>query len=799
MGGYPGRVSTDMIFTTMRTLAYRSLPALLLLLVPCAHAAAKRALLIGIQSYSTGYKPSAGPRATPGDGAGPSRFEIPKWVDLEGSLNDVDAVKKLLTSSKFAFPSDADHLHILPEMEATREGILAAMRTYLVDKPEPGDQVVFYYAGHGSLRKNSKSIKRANHLDNTIVPIDAGSGTFDVRDREIARIFNAALDKGIRLTAIFDSCNSGTIARGVMLGEEGKTRYLAYDPRDINEPPDMKNGKEVTAPEDRADNPALIFSATQPDQLSHEKWFGDEDHGAFTAALVDALSTLPPDTSAADLYKRVKVVMEGMGLTNQQPMISNSTSRLAEPMFGTGASDGKTLAAILKVNGNSVTLDGGIASNIGPGSELVQVSEAQQKARIRVRSLEGVARSTAEILNPKEAPVSIGDLFEVTKWAPPPASRLAVWTGSANLHYQDIQAAAREFSQLPGLAHVTWVTDPVMQAPTHQISWDGREWVLSQAGSAQKTRLGAKPSAQAVASRFNGAGVKLLVDLPPSTEMAAKWKIGGPTSILEAATSPGAAPYVLVGTVNGSRLQYAWLRRTAMEQGITASAAAGVEAVCSADSSYPLRSDWVPAAGAASLDDAARDLSDLASRLAKVHGWLELPAGLQGSSSFTYHLALKRVSDGVYAGAAPAVDGEEYNLVLKSDRAGPASPRWVYVFTISCNGQGTLLFPITGGENRFPNEDGKPDEIPLTLGRYKLGIQAPFGLDTYVLLTTADQLPDPGVLNFEGAATRGGGSALEDLLRSTSSGTRAASVPITADWGVQYLQVRSVPKPPEKE
>jgi hypothetical protein len=121
------------------------------------------------------------------------------------------------------------------------------------------------------------------------------------------------------------------------------------------------------------------------------------------------------------------------------------------------------------------------------------------------------------------------------------------------------------------------------------------------------------------------------------------------------------------------------------------------------------------------------------------------------------------------------------------------------VFTISCNGQGTLLFPITGGENRFPNEDGKPDEIPLTLGRYKLGIQAPFGLDTYVLLTTADQLPDPGVLNFEGAATRGGGSALEDLLRSTSSGTRAASVPITADWGVQYLQVRSVPKPPEKE
>ena len=799
-GSYMARFSTDMIFTTMRTLAYRSLPALLLLLVPSAHAADKRALLIGIQSYSTGYKPSAGPKATPGDGAGPSRFEIPKWDDLEGSLNDVDAVKKLLTSAKFAFPSDPDHLHILPEMEATREGILAAMRTYLVDKPESGDQVVFYYAGHGSLRKNSRSLKRANHLDNTIVPIDAGSGAFDVRDREIARIFNAALDKGIRLTAIFDSCNSGTIARGVTLGEEGKTRYLAYDPRDINEPPDMKNGKEVTAPEDRANNPALIFSATQPDQLSHEKWLGDEGHGAFTVALVDALGTLPANTPAADVYRRVKVVMEGMGLTNQQPMISNSTNRLAEPMLGAGAGDGKTRAAILQVDGNSVTLDAGIASNIGPGSEFVQVTEARQKARIRVRSLEGVARSTAEILNPKEAAVSIGDLFEVTKWAPPPASRLAVWTGSANLHYQDIQAAAREFSQLPGLAHLTWVTDPVQQAPTHQISWDGREWVLSRAGSTQKTSLGAKPSAQAVASRLNAAGVRLLVNLPPPVEMAAKWKIGGPTSILEAAASPGAAPYLLVGTATGSQLQYAWLRRTALEQGITASAAAGVEAVCSADSPYPLRSDWVPATGAASLDDAARDLGELASRLAKVHGWLELPPGLQGSSNFAYHLALKRASDGVYAGAAPAVDGEEYNLVLKSDRPGAVSPRWVYVFTISCNGQGTLLFPVTGGENQFPNQDGKLDEIPLPLGRYKLGIRAPFGLDTYVLLTTADQLPDPGVLNFEGAATRGGGgSALEDLLRSTSSGTRSGGLTITADWGVQYLQIRSVPKPAEKK
>ena len=167
---------------------------------------------------------------------------------------------------------------------------------------------------------NLKSTKRSNFLDNTIVPADAYTGAFDVRDREIARIFNAALDKGVRLTAIFDSCHSGTIARGIPIGSLGKPRFLAYDPRDIDEGPDMANGKEVVAPEDRAKNPAIVFSATQPDQLAREWPAGNEAHGAFTIALIEALKSLPEDTPSLDVYKRVKVVMEGMGLDHQQPV-----------------------------------------------------------------------------------------------------------------------------------------------------------------------------------------------------------------------------------------------------------------------------------------------------------------------------------------------------------------------------------------------------------------------------------------------------------------------------------------------
>ena len=90
------------------------------------------------------------------------------------------------------------------------------MNKYLVEQPQKGDTVVLYVAGHGSLRVNSKSNKQTfdlggkpTPLDNTIVPADAYLGTEDIRDREMARIFNKALDKGIHLTAIFDTCHSG--------------------------------------------------------------------------------------------------------------------------------------------------------------------------------------------------------------------------------------------------------------------------------------------------------------------------------------------------------------------------------------------------------------------------------------------------------------------------------------------------------------------------------------------------------------------------------------------------------------
>lgn len=768
------------------------------------HAQTKRALLIGINTYQPkGTHVAHNPSSDEG------RFALPQFEDLDGALNDVKSMQALLTSPKFGFPSDPDHMHVLAESEATRAGILAAMQKYLVDEPARGDTVVFFYAGHGSLRVNSLSEKREYvmngkpmHLDNTIVPADAYLGTVDVRDREISRIFNASLDKGIHLTAIFDSCHSGSVARGLPLGTVGKSRYLAYDPRDIHEAPDAaRDGKEVVAPEDRTDNAALVFSATQPDQLAKEATGSTEAHGAFTMALVQALQVLPANTPAADVYKRVEVVLEGSGVADEDPMLDGTGARKAQPLFGGEASPGKLRAAALSTDDDgSVVLDIGPIANIGTGSEFVSMVPDKQgrKIRVRVEEARGITRSAASVVTPPGAKVETGEIFELDKWMPAQTSALRVWTAPATFAQAQLASMVAEIKSAAQAKNISIVEDPVVEAPTHMLTWDGKQWILERAGSAETDQLGAELKAAAVTGKVP-SGAHLWINLPPSKELMAQLKLNDPQSAVQTVSDKASAVYMLAGTWSDSGVSYSWMKRADLEAAATNSTAHSQTGVCSGSSPYPMRSDWVTIGGPADVDSAAQVLSDLAARLSKLHGWLQLQSAASGDDPYPYHLVLKNLSDGTVVADSRTVQGESYQLVLQAqgevDRA--AQPRWVYVLGIDCRGRGQLLYPRTGGENKFPNDAGRPSAIPLPGVRIKIG--PPLGLDTYILLTTATPLPDPGILEFQGAATRsahaGPPNPLEQLLGSASSGTRAAEVEMPTDWSIQYLHAQSVPKP----
>src|SRR5262249_37374901 len=155
-------------------------------------------------------------------------------------------------------------VRVLRNEEATRDRILAEIRRQLVEPASPGDVAVFFYAGHGSQVNNSQSTE-LDKKDETIVPADSNQGAWDIRDKELRRLFNDILDKGAALTVFFDSGHSGSIARGLALAE--KARFLPPDPRDIATVVGAETPDSRSAPEERG---ALVFSAAQDFELANE-------------------------------------------------------------------------------------------------------------------------------------------------------------------------------------------------------------------------------------------------------------------------------------------------------------------------------------------------------------------------------------------------------------------------------------------------------------------------------------------------------------------------------------------------
>jgi Caspase domain len=789
----------------------------------------RRALLIGINTYQP-----AGTAATHPAGCMYGRCELGAFENLQGSVNDAQAMADLLTGPKFGFPAanvalltnpappkPRPGVVILPAEQTSRDGILAAMQKYLVDVPQRGDTVVFYDASHGSLRVNSKGTKMAVwaggklvHADSTLVPSDAYKGGFDVRDREMTRIFNAALDKGIHLTVILDSCHSGGAARGI--GPKYRERSLAYDPRDINEAPESgSDGKERTPPTERPDNPALVFSAAQQDQTAKEAPPPDtvqEPHGAFTAALIEALQVLPADAPASMVYQQVKAVLEGNGVSDQEPDLDANTQRRQQSLFGgKAASSDKVLTAAIKTDDDgAVWLDIGRVSGVGPGSEFTSVNEGSgtSQVKLRVTDLQGIARSSAQVVSPAGARVLPGEIFALNKLVPPQSAPLLFWLWPATLSRNEIAAAVAEVKA----SGVVSVSDPAEENWTHVLSWDGTDWTLQQAKPASDPKAGSEtknldktaPPPVKLGSKLTADGLKqhvgkdarLWVNLPLPHELADKLTLHDPQSAVQAAKDLSGANYLLTGVLTEDGLAYAWFHKSEFAAGPRANNSNDHSPGCSTDSPYPVRTDWIALGNDAQSDALSKKLNDYAQRLGKVHGWLTLQDSANGESAETYFkLTLVHAADGSpLSQDQPARPGDKIQMMLQSaDRV--VDPRWVYVLDISCNGKGSLLYPINFAENQFPNAAANDRKFVLPHS-LTLKVGPPYGVDTLIMLSTAQPLPDPSSLTFEGVATRGGrgvDSPLQRLLSNASSSTRGLSEPVPTDWGITVTSLHSVP------
>ena len=160
-------------------------------------------------------------------------YDNPAIEDLEAPANDLQLMASL--SRQLAIP-DSNAI-ILGDKHsdrqvnsrlagrATRTNILAAMAS-LAEASRAGDDVLVYFTGHGSQQPDQKPddprSDEADGWDEVILPVDAGVWSSEtgsiinaITDDELGLMLDRIRSSGANVWLVMDSCNSGTLMRGV--------------------------------------------------------------------------------------------------------------------------------------------------------------------------------------------------------------------------------------------------------------------------------------------------------------------------------------------------------------------------------------------------------------------------------------------------------------------------------------------------------------------------------------------------------------------------------------------------------
>ena len=318
------------------------------------------------------------------------------WSPLEGPSGDVERLRQTL---KDRFGTADDRLTVLPQESATRDGIQTAMLE-LVEDAQPGETIIFFYAGHGFAVENreppegstyEKNDPEDDGLDECLVAVDAtkpGSADFAdkvVRDDFVETILEKAVKK-VRpdgsgtgsVIFLFDSCHSGTISRSAKaLGKVERTN-LKY--RSAPKPPKENNPAILEASRHGAgSNGWVVLSACGPRQTAKE----DPSHGGdFTNALVTALEDprLGPDSTYHDLMRLISTTPY---FYDQSPVAEGDRDLV---LFGGTAKPREASISVVQVRGKQVVLDRGKLLGLTPGTKVglykVGTKSAKEKGNL---------------------------------------------------------------------------------------------------------------------------------------------------------------------------------------------------------------------------------------------------------------------------------------------------------------------------------------------------------------------------------------------------------------------------------
>ncbi|KAL7418679.1 Ca(2+)-dependent cysteine protease [Cryptotrichosporon argae] len=268
---------------------------------------------------------------------------------LSGCINDVHNVQKFLVERYGYQPDD---MVVLtddarnPRQTPTRANMLQAMQ-WLVAGAQPNDALFFHYSGHGGQTPDLDGDEDDGY-DEVIYPVDFKQAGHIVDD-DLHNLMVRPLPPGCRLTAIFDSCHSGScldlpyiystegkIKEPNLLAEAGQGLMgagMSYLRGDIGGMMSglMGLGKQVmnqnsgaaertkqskTSPAD-----VIMFSGCKDSQTSADTQEAGRATGAMSYAFIAAL-TKYPQQSYVQLLNTIRDELRGK--YDQKPQLSAS-------------------------------------------------------------------------------------------------------------------------------------------------------------------------------------------------------------------------------------------------------------------------------------------------------------------------------------------------------------------------------------------------------------------------------------------------------------------------------------------
>jgi len=280
----------------------------------------KTALLVGIDRYEQG--------------------ESREFADLEGCVNDVRLVKRLLID-RFGF--EERNVFVLLDEEATHERIVRAFHEVLIRRAREGTEAFFYLSGHGSRTPDASGHRSAERdlLDSTFVAYDSRAegrdGERDLVDDELRSLVVALTAKTDRVTVVTDSCHSGEMMRG-----EERARTAPRAKRGVDRewlesfwPSDVELTEDTPDAEPPADRYVHIaaaerheraweFEATGPDG-------GTVTHGVLTFLLARAMESAPAEATWREIVDDVAVRVSVL-----KPQTVNYLGDVDRRLFGGG-------------------------------------------------------------------------------------------------------------------------------------------------------------------------------------------------------------------------------------------------------------------------------------------------------------------------------------------------------------------------------------------------------------------------------------------------------------------------------